>query len=98
MLPAELGYKDNFLVKPWEKVKIIIPFGDQKGRYVFHCHTLEHEKDGMMLHYTKLLDGRRQGVRNSSVSTILQFFTDIGKSFQGFVNVVHGVGSCGNQT
>lgn len=51
LLPAELGYKDTFLVNTREKVKIIIPFGYQKGRYVFHCHTLEHENDGMMLQY-----------------------------------------------
>ncbi len=51
LLPPELGYKDTFLVKTGEKVKIIIPFGDQKGRYVFHCHILEHENDGMMLQY-----------------------------------------------
>ena len=37
-MPAELGYKDNFLVKPWEKVKIIIPFGDKREI----CISLSH--------------------------------------------------------
>lgn len=51
LLPWETGLKDTFLVSRGERVKIIIPFDNEKGRYVFHCHTLEHENDGMMLQY-----------------------------------------------
>lgn len=51
LLPTELGYKDTFLIKKREKVSIIIPFGGNKGKCVFHCHNLEHENDGMMLRF-----------------------------------------------
>lgn len=48
---SEFGFKDTVLVLPREIVKIIIPFTNNKGVYVFHCHNLEHEDDGMMLQY-----------------------------------------------
>jgi FtsP/CotA-like multicopper oxidase with cupredoxin domain len=51
LLPSEKGWKDVVLVLPDEKVKIIIPFGSFPGKFVFHCHNLEHEDDGMMLQY-----------------------------------------------
>jgi len=51
LIPSEKGWKDVVLVLPNEKVKIIVPFGSFPGKYVFHCHNLEHEDDGMMLQY-----------------------------------------------
>jgi FtsP/CotA-like multicopper oxidase with cupredoxin domain len=44
----ESGWKDMVLCMPGEKVKIIIPFTVASGKYVFHCHNLEHEDTGMM--------------------------------------------------
>lgn len=49
--PWEKGWKDTVLAFPGEKVRIIIRFPDTKGKYVFHCHNLEHEDAGMMLNY-----------------------------------------------
>ncbi|MGN7387462.1 multicopper oxidase family protein [Sporosarcina sp. SAFN-015] len=43
----ERGWKDSISVKPDEKVKIAIQF-KHKGVYMFHCHILEHEDNGMM--------------------------------------------------
>ncbi|MBM2814775.1 MAG: Bilirubin oxidase [Ignavibacteria bacterium] len=48
---SENGFKDTVLVLPRETVKIIISFATLKGVFVFHCHNLEHEDDGMMLQY-----------------------------------------------
>jgi blue copper oxidase len=48
---AEGGWKDTVLLLPGEKVKLIIPFASLAGTFVFHCHNLEHEDDGMMLQY-----------------------------------------------
>ena len=42
------GWKDTVLVMPGEKVKIIKPFQDFKGLFMYHCHNLEHEDMGMM--------------------------------------------------
>jgi len=44
----ESGWKDTVLVMPGERVKIIKPFQDFKGLFMYHCHNLEHEDMGMM--------------------------------------------------
>ena len=44
----EGGFKDTVLVMPGERVKIIKPFQDFKGLFMYHCHNLEHEDMGMM--------------------------------------------------
>jgi blue copper oxidase len=50
LFPQEKGWKDTVLVAPKEKVQIIMKF-EQKGKFVMHCHNLEHEDDGMMLNF-----------------------------------------------
>jgi FtsP/CotA-like multicopper oxidase with cupredoxin domain len=46
---AEVGWKDTVLLSPGETVRIIGRFGPQNyGKYVYHCHILEHEDAGMM--------------------------------------------------
>ena len=48
----EKGWKDTVLVMPREKVSLIMTFPlNNKGVFVFHCHNLEHEDDGMMLNF-----------------------------------------------
>lgn len=47
-LPTETGWKDTVLVMPGERVSVIMNFDAPKGVYVFHCHNLEHEDNGMM--------------------------------------------------
>jgi len=44
----EGGLKDTVLVMPGERVKVIKPFQDFKGLFMYHCHNLEHEDMGMM--------------------------------------------------
>jgi FtsP/CotA-like multicopper oxidase with cupredoxin domain len=44
----ENGLKDVVLVMPGENVRIIKPFQDFKGLFMYHCHNLEHEDMGMM--------------------------------------------------
>lgn len=46
--PVEAGRKDTVLLYPGETVKIIARFEDYTGIYMYHCHMLEHEDDGMM--------------------------------------------------
>lgn len=46
---AESGWKDTVLLWPGDTVRIIGRFGPQNfGKYVYHCHILEHEDAGMM--------------------------------------------------
>jgi spore coat protein A len=44
----ELGWKDNILCPPGLVTRIIVPFAAEPGRFVWHCHTLEHEDNEMM--------------------------------------------------
>jgi FtsP/CotA-like multicopper oxidase with cupredoxin domain len=51
IIASEKGWKDTILLMPGEKVRIIMTFPEYTGVFVFHCHNLEHEDDGMMLNY-----------------------------------------------
>ena len=48
---SEQGWKDVVLVMPHDSVKFItkfITFEDNMTPYMYHCHLLHHEDDGMM--------------------------------------------------
>lgn len=55
LAPNDKGWKDTVLVNPSETVRVLVKFTDYAGIYLFHCHNLEHEDDGMMLNF-KLTD------------------------------------------
>ena len=44
----DAGWKDTVDVRPAEIVDIAVRFTDYKGRFVMHCHNLEHEDMAMM--------------------------------------------------
>jgi len=46
--PNEAGWKDTAVVNPKEVLTILVRFEGYKGKYVFHCHMLEHEDNDMM--------------------------------------------------
>ena len=47
----ELGWKDTVRVDPFTVTRIIVKFEGHAGRYVWHCHMLEHEDNEMMRPY-----------------------------------------------
>ena len=49
--PGELGWKDTVRVDPMTVTRIIVKFEGFAGRYVWHCHMLEHEDNEMMRPY-----------------------------------------------
>lgn len=53
MEPAahEMGWKDVVQCPPGIVTRIIIPFQGYAGRYLWHCHILEHEANDMMRPY-----------------------------------------------
>lgn len=53
--PEDKGWKDTVLINPLETVRLLVKFTDYKGIFLFHCHNLEHEDDGMMLNF-KVID------------------------------------------
>jgi spore coat protein A len=46
--PGEAGWKDTVRADPGMVTRIIIRFEGFTGRYVWHCHILEHEDNEMM--------------------------------------------------
>ena len=47
----EMGWKDTARANPKTVTRIIVPFVGYSGRYVWHCHILEHEDNEMMRPY-----------------------------------------------
>jgi spore coat protein A len=50
----ESGWKDTVRADPGMVTRILIPFEGYAGRYVWHCHILEHEDNEMMRPYEVL--------------------------------------------
>ncbi|MCI0617225.1 multicopper oxidase domain-containing protein [bacterium] len=50
-LPHETGWKDTVAVNKGEEVKVAMRFQGYKGRYLIHCHNLEHEDHSMMARF-----------------------------------------------
>lgn len=46
--PFDAGWKDTIDLGPGQTANILVRFGGYRGRYVFHCHNLEHEDMSMM--------------------------------------------------
>lgn len=47
----EKGYKDTVFIPAGETVRILVKmtdYADSNGKYMYHCHFLEHEDAGMM--------------------------------------------------
>jgi bilirubin oxidase len=68
--PNEQGKKDMVLVMPMETASVIMKFEDYTDNvfpYMYHCHMLHHEDDGMMGSFL---------VRDSSTIGIEQLFND----------------------
>ncbi len=51
LFPWERGWKDTVLLEDRETVEVLIRFDGYKGRYLMHCHKLEHEDQGMMSNF-----------------------------------------------
>jgi spore coat protein A len=51
---GERGWKDTIRVDPMSVTRIIVKFEGFAGRYVWHCHILEHEDNEMMRPYDVL--------------------------------------------
>jgi spore coat protein A len=51
LAPGELGWKDTVRVDPMTITRIIVKFEGFAGKYVWHCHMLEHEDNEMMRPY-----------------------------------------------
>jgi FtsP/CotA-like multicopper oxidase with cupredoxin domain len=51
LLPEELGRRDVYNLPPQERLVIRLRFRDFVGRYLIHCHNMNHEDDFMMVRW-----------------------------------------------
>jgi len=49
--PTDAGWKDTIDLRPFEVARVLARFDGYRGRYVFHCHNLEHEDMMMMANF-----------------------------------------------
>ncbi len=80
--PEEAGYKDVVLLVPNETVRFITKFedfADTTMPYMYHCHILMHEDDGMMGQFVVVPNttGINEGVQNNSFSVSLNSISKI---------------------
>lgn len=48
----DAGWKDTIDLRPAEEAAIAVRFDGYAGKYVFHCHNLEHEDMAMMANFS----------------------------------------------
>lgn len=66
MQPWEQGWKDTVQVSRNADVELLVRFDAHEGRYLLHCHKLEHEDQGMMLNFVVAKDTERAARRIES--------------------------------
>lgn len=74
--PGEQGRKDVILIEPMETVRFITQFTDFANDpvpYMFHCHMLVHEDDGMMLQF-EVVDKTTEIANNKMNSVNINVF------------------------
>jgi spore coat protein A len=49
--PHERGWKDTLRLDSGDNVRVIMRFDGYRGRYLMHCHNLEHEDYDMMMRF-----------------------------------------------
>jgi FtsP/CotA-like multicopper oxidase with cupredoxin domain len=49
--PWERGLEDTWRLDPGEVVVVAARFSDYTGRFMIHCHMLDHEDHGMMAYF-----------------------------------------------
>ena len=54
--------KETFLLDPGERVMVAAHFTDFTGKYVIHCHMLDHEDHGLMSQF-EIVGGRADAER-----------------------------------
>ena len=45
------GWKDVVMLMPGERARVLLRFEDFTGKFLYHCHILEHEDMGMMRNF-----------------------------------------------
>jgi len=64
--PYEAGWKDTVRANPGMMTRIIVRFEGYTGRYVWHCHILEHEDNEMMRPYEVVATAAEQVIQQTA--------------------------------
>jgi FtsP/CotA-like multicopper oxidase with cupredoxin domain len=59
--PWEDCLKETFFVYPGERILVAGHFSDYTGKFVIHCHMLDHEDHGLMTQFEVVRPGRAPG-------------------------------------
>ena len=59
-LPNDAGWKDTVRVEPGMVTRILVHFDGYPGRYVWHCHVLEHAANEMMRPFEVVANSARR--------------------------------------
>jgi blue copper oxidase len=62
--PALAGWKDTVFIPPGETVRLLVQtpgYSDPATPYMFHCHLLQHEDNGMMGQFVVVQPGQPPG-------------------------------------
>jgi len=85
--PSENGWKDVVLVMPGDSVKFITKFtdfADPMTPYMYHCHLLHHEDDGMMGSFV-VLDTNSVGFSENLFQSYVKVYPN--PSVSGKINI-----------
>ena len=58
--PWEDCLKETFFVHPGERIRVAGHFSDYTGKFVIHCHMLDHEDHGLMAQFEVVGSGGRR--------------------------------------
>ncbi|GAA4409318.1 multicopper oxidase CueO [Nibrella viscosa] len=61
--PAYRAWKDTYNLKPRTRVKIAWMPDNRPGRWMYHCHILEHHAAGMMANF-EVIDGSKPYIKS----------------------------------
>jgi FtsP/CotA-like multicopper oxidase with cupredoxin domain len=64
--PAYKAWKDTYNLKPKSKIKIAWMPDNRHGRWMYHCHIIEHHAAGMMANF-EVVDPKRLETRQPKV-------------------------------
>ncbi|HMS33764.1 MAG TPA: multicopper oxidase domain-containing protein [Ignavibacteria bacterium] len=97
LAPEDKGWKDTVLIYPLETVRLLIRFTDYKGIFLFHCHNLEHEDDGMMLNF-KVVDPIGINENNGNIPAEYKLHQNYPNPFNPETKILFDLPESGNVT
>lgn len=86
--PGETGWKDVVLVLPGDSVKFITrfeTFADNITPYMYHCHLLHHEDDGMMGSFL-VVDSTKTGMTDIGFENDFSIFPNPATDFFNIIS------------